>query len=121
MKIFGREPAVWLGLFAAVLDLLTGFGLDASAEQQTLVNTVAAAAVAVASAVVMKSGALFATLTQFATAGFALFAGYGLDWGAEHQAQVLAVIATVGALWTRTQVQAPVSQVALEARSPLER
>jgi hypothetical protein len=120
MKIFGREPALILGLVAAALKLATAFGLDVSADQQTLINTVLACAVALASAIVLKSGAVAATVMQLAQAGMALFVGFGLDWSADKQGLVMAVVASGIALFTRTQVEAPVPAARLEQSSPVK-
>jgi hypothetical protein len=119
MKIFGREPALLLGFAAAALKLLTAFGLDVSEAQQTLVNTVLAAGVGVWLAIVARDGALGAALMQFAQAVMALFVGFGLDWGSEKQATVMATIAALLALWERTQVTAPVPSTWLEQHTPV--
>ncbi|NUL09059.1 hypothetical protein [Streptomyces lunaelactis] len=120
MKIFGREPALLLGFAAAFLQLLAAFGLDVNATQQTLINTVLACVVAVVSAIVLKAGALGATLMQLAAAGMALFVGFGLDWPADTQGKVMAALAAALALWTRTQVVAPVTSIRLEQSSPIK-
>lgn len=121
MKIFGREPAVILAFIAVVLKLLAGFGVDVSAEQQTLINAVLAALVGVIAAVVLKTGALYAAILGFAQAGMALFVGFGLDWSAEKQALVMSVVAGALAIWERERVQAPVPAVRLESGSPLDK
>jgi hypothetical protein len=120
VKIFGREPALLLGLLAAALKLATAFGLDVTADQQTLINTVLACLVALASAIVLKTGAAGAAIMQLAQAGMALFVGFGLDWSADKQGLVMATVAAGLALFTRTQVVAPVAAVALEQSSPVK-
>lgn len=50
--IFGREPALFLGLIAAIVNLAVGFGLDISTEQQGLI---AAATLTVVSFAVRQS------------------------------------------------------------------
>jgi hypothetical protein len=93
MKIFGREPAVLL-----------------------------AALVAVATAVVLRDGALYAAILNAAQAGMALFVGFGLDWSADKQALVMASVGALLAVFgVRPQVQAPVAQVPLETKSPVDR
>lgn len=120
VKIFGREPALILGFIAAAVQSLTAFGISVSPGVQTAVNAIAAAVVAVVSAVVLKDGALGAALMQLATAGMALVVGLGLDWSTERQGWVMALVAAGIALFTRTQVTAPVSTVALERHSPVK-
>lgn len=106
MKIFNREPALWLGLIAIGVKLLAAFGLDVSADQQAVINAVAAALVGLALAV-MAHDAIGAAVLGFAQAALALALGFGLDWSAEQQAVVLAAAAAVVAMWDRTQITAP--------------
>lgn len=44
--IFGREPAVFLGMIAAILSVALGFGLEISVEQFGLVMAAVSAVVA---------------------------------------------------------------------------
>jgi len=106
-KIFGREPAVILALVAALVKLGAAFGLDVSTDQQALINAVAAAAVGVAVAVMVHDGAS-AALLGLIQAAVALAVGFGLHWSADQQAVVMTAAAAVLAMWTRTQVTAPV-------------
>ncbi len=117
MKLFGREPAVLLSLIAVIVKLVAAFGVEVSGEQQAVINTVAAAAVGVALAV-MASDGIGAALVGFIQAAVALAVGFGLDWSAEQQAVVLSVAAGVVAMWDRTQVTAPVPAVAPKATLP---
>lgn len=112
--IFNREPALILGFAAAALKLLTAFGLNVNADQQTVINAVLAAAVGVWLAVVAHNGAWAAALMQLAQAVMALFIGFGLDWSAEKQGYVMASVAALLALFERTQITAPVSVTSLE-------
>lgn len=120
VKIFGREPALILGFIAAFVQSLFAFGVDVSPGVQTAINAIAAAVVAIVSAVVLRNGALGAALMQLATAGMALVVGLGLDWTTERQGWVMALVAAGIALFTRTQVTAPVPSVRLEETSPLK-
>lgn len=118
--IFGREPALLLGFAAAGLKLLTAFGLNVTSEQQALINTVLAAAVGVWLAIVAHNGAWAAALMQLAQAVMASFVGFGLDWGTDKQATVMAAIAALVALFERTQITAPVATTQLERSSPVK-
>jgi hypothetical protein len=120
MKIFGREPALILGFIAAAVQSLTAFGINVSPNVQTAVNAIAAAVVGIVSAVVLKNGALAAGLMQLATAVMALVVGLGLDWNTERQGWVMALVAAGIALFTRTQVTAPVPATRLEQVSPVK-
>ncbi|WP_051806960.1 hypothetical protein [Streptomyces sp. NRRL F-2664] len=114
--IFKREPALWLGLAAIVVKLLAAFGMDVSAEQQAVINAVAAALVGLILAVV-AGDAIGAAVLGFAQAVLALAVGFGLDWSAEQQAVALAAAAAVVAMWDRTQIAAPAPSAAV--RRPL--
>lgn len=46
--MFGREPALFLGLITAIVQLAVGFGLDISSEQQALIGAATLALVSFA-------------------------------------------------------------------------
>lgn len=117
-KIFGREPALWLGFVAALVQSLTAFGWNVSPGVQTAVNAVAAGVVAVILAVVLKNGAIAGALMQLATGGMALVVGLGLNWSTDRQSLVMSAVAALIALFTRTQVTAPVPESAVERKVP---
>lgn len=120
MKIFGREPVTILAAIAIALKLAAAYGLDVSDDQQTLINTVLACLVAVASAVVLKNGAVYAAILQLSQAALALFAGFGLDLSAQQQAGWMAFVAAVLAVVERPAVTAPRGVVPLEQSSPVK-
>ncbi|MEU7736595.1 hypothetical protein AB0B51_26410 [Streptomyces griseus] len=120
MRIFGREPVTILAAVAVLLKLLAGYGIQVSETQQTLINTFLACAVAVASAVVLKNGALYAALLQLSSAGLALFVGFGLDMTTEQQAGWMALVSAVLAVVERGEVTAPVPSTRLEETSPVK-
>jgi hypothetical protein len=120
MKYFGREPVYILGFIAALLQALSAFGVDLSADTQTLINAVSAAAVGLITAIVLKNGALAAAIVQFAQAVMALCVGFGLDWSADDQSKVMAAIGALVTLWLREKVTAPVPSVPLEQSSPVK-
>lgn len=117
-KIFGREPVYILAVISVALKLGAAYGLDVSENVQTLINTVLACAVAVASAWVLRTGALGAAILQFASALLALFLGLGIDLSAEAQAGWMSLVAAVLALFEHREVTAPVAAVAIEKRGP---
>ncbi|KFK87870.1 hypothetical protein IX27_18455 [Streptomyces sp. JS01] len=120
MRIFGREPVVILGAIAVLLKLLAGYGIQVSETQQTLINAFLACAVAVASAVVLKNGALYAALLQLASAGLALFAGFGLEMTVEQQAGWMAFVSAVLIVIERPAVEAPLPTTRVEQTSPVK-
>jgi hypothetical protein len=120
MKVFGREPVYILAVLAIGLKLAAAYGLDVSDEQQTLINTALACLVAVVSAVVLKTGAAGAAILQLASAGLALFVGFGLDLSATEQAGWMSLVAAVLALFEHREVQAPVPLLPVEQSSPVK-
>lgn len=112
MKIFGREPALWLGLIAVLVKMLAAFGINVSGEQQAVINAVAAAAVGLAIAAMAQDGVSAAAL-GLVQAIIALAVGFGLDWSADKQAVVMSVAAAIVAMFDRTQVTAPVPAAAV--------
>lgn len=113
MKIFGREPALWLGLFAVVVKLSTAFGLDLSDRQQAVINAAAAAVAGLLVAISVHDG-VGAAVIGLVQAGLALAVGFGLHWTPEQQATALSLASAVIAMWTRTQVTAKVPAAAVK-------
>lgn len=103
VKIFGREPALWLALIAIVVKLGTAFGLDLSNDQQAVINALAAALVGLIVAFLVHDGT-GAAVIGFVQAGLALAVGFGLHWSPDQQSIVLSLAAAIVAMWTRTQV-----------------
>jgi len=107
LTIFGREPALWLGLLAAVLKLATAFGLHLSANQQSVINAAAAAITGMAVALLTRDGILAAILGA-AQALLGLGLGFGLHVSGEQQAVIMSFVAVATSMFIRTQVAAPV-------------
>ncbi|MER5903048.1 hypothetical protein ABT150_23565 [Streptomyces mirabilis] len=120
MKIFGREPVVILAAIAVFLKLLAAYGVGVTETQQTLINTALACTVAIASAIVLKTGAVYAAILQFAQAALALFVGFGLDLSAQQQAGWMSLVAAALAVIEHPAVTAPVPSVRLEQSSPVK-
>jgi cell division protein FtsW (lipid II flippase) len=112
-KILGREPALWLALVGVLVKALAAFGMNVSADQQALINALAAAIVGLVVAFLVHDGGAAAVL-GLVQAAIALAVGYGLDWSADQQAVAMSLVAAAVAMWTRTQVTAPVP-----AKAPL--
>lgn len=107
VKIFGRDQVAWLAVVAAVFGVVTSYGFDLSGHVQGIVTAVVLFVFAVANAVHVHDG-IVALVTGIATALFALFAAFNLDWTAGHQAYILGVLTVVAGFFVRTQVTAPV-------------
>lgn len=111
--LFGREPAVWAGIAAVVVQFVSAFVVDVSQDTQTAVNAAAAALLGLIVAFKVADGQL-AALTGFAQAALALGMNLGLDWSADKQAAYMAIITVVAQAFVRTQVTAPVPAAAVK-------
>lgn len=77
MKIFGREPALWLALIGAVLTWAAGLGLDfLSAGQATAITTALTGVVVAVFTRPVAPGLYVGAVGLVAS----LFAEYGLHW-----------------------------------------
>lgn len=95
MKIFGREPSLWISLIGTVLSLVAGFGMDwLSPEQAALVVVVLNAVLAAVNALAVRPVSPVA-FTYLVGAVAALVAAYGVEVS---QSMVGAVNAAVLAL-----------------------
>jgi hypothetical protein len=104
MKIFGREPTLWLQAISGALAFLVTFGWDRlSAEAAGAIVAVLAAAFGVANALTVRPVApvVFNTLI---TTGAALLATYGLDFSQERIGQFQLAVVALMTLLTRVQV-----------------
>jgi len=106
-KLFGREQVVYLGVIAAAAQVLMSYGFDVSRTFQAVATAIIVFVFAVGNAVVMHDGAV-ALATGVLNAGFALFAGLGLDWTTGHQAYIVGAVTALIALFTRQQVTNPI-------------
>lgn len=110
--IFGREPAVILGIVAVAVQFFSAFAMEVGQDTQTAVNAVAAAVVGLLVAWKVHDGVI-GGLTGLAQAGLALGMNLGLDWSTAKQAAAMAFITVVAQAFVRTQVTAPVPAQAL--------
>ena len=110
MKL-SRDPALWLGLFAAVVQLVAAFVFPLTVDQQAVLNALAVAVAGLLTALVVRRDGQAAAAVGFAQAAIAVGLGFGLKIPADGQAAIMAVVSTAAAMWTRTQVVAPVSSI----------
>lgn len=112
MKIFGREPAVYIAVIEAALAFLVTFGFDGlSAEQSTNILAVAVAVGGVLASWATRD-TLLAALGGAAKALLVLGVSYGLNLTQEQIGLAVVVISALGGIWLRTQtspVETPVS------------
>lgn len=107
--LFGREPAVWAGLVAVVVQFVAAFVVNVSQNVQTGVNVTAVAVLGLLVAIKVHDGVI-AALTGVAQAALALGMNLGLDWSADKQAAYMAIITVVAQAFVRTQVTAPITR-----------
>lgn len=107
MKAIGREPAVITALFAAILQALTAFGLDVSAQLQSILTTIFVIALSFFTAKLVGDG-LIAAVTGLVQGFVSLFVYFGLDWSADDQSKFMTVVILATGLIVRQLVTAPV-------------
>lgn len=107
MKIFGRELAVWLGVIAAVFQVVTSFGLDLDGHWQGIVTAGVVFVFAVVTAIRSGDG-IIAMATGVVTALFSLFAAFNLEWSPERQGYIIGAITVILSFWVRDRVTSPV-------------
>ncbi|MFF5451891.1 hypothetical protein ACFY40_11700 [Streptomyces sp. NPDC012950] len=120
MRIFGREPVYLLALVSITLKLAAAYGLDVTDAQQGAIMAVLSLAVALATAVVLKTGAAAAAIVNLAQGVLALFLAFGLAMPAETQALWMLAVEGAVALLLRREVTAPVPALAIEQSSPIK-
>lgn len=107
----GRDPALWLTLFATAVRLGAAFIFDLSDGQQAVLNAAATAIASLWVAVWVRRDGQVAAILGVAQALLALAIGFGLDVSAENQAVIMSFVGAVVAAFVRTQVIAPVDPV----------
>lgn len=106
MKILGREQAVWVAFVAGLCQLLTAYGLDLDGKLQGYITAVVVFVFAVGLAIRSGDGIIAMASGVVVSAG-SLFTALGLDWAAEHQANVLGLITVLGGFWLRGRLVSP--------------
>lgn len=106
-KIFGREQAMWLGLVAGVVGVITGFGIQVDPQVQGVVTAVIVFVFGVYNAVKLHDG-LNALVSHVTLSLFSLLAAFGLNWDDHKQAVILGSLALVTGFITRQLSTNPV-------------
>jgi hypothetical protein len=108
-KLFGREPVYWLGLISASIMVLSSFFIPLTTEQQGVLNAICTSAFGVLTAYFVAQEGLQAAILGFFKAAIALALAFGWHATPEAQGTIMAFVAAVSAMYTRTQVVAPIS------------
>jgi hypothetical protein len=108
MKIFGREPALWLALLYNAVIFVSAFGVELTGDQQGAINAIGAASVGLLTAAMVEKDGLSAAILGFVKCGLALAIAFGLHMTPENQAVVMGMVSAAVAMFVRTQVTASV-------------
>ena len=106
-KIFGREPAAWVGLIEAVLMTLLAFGIGVGQDTFGPIMGVVVAAFGVFTAWATRD-TMLGVIVGLAKSVMVLAAVYGLTLSDEQTGALIAVVTMVTSFWQRTQTS-PVS------------
>ena len=109
MRIFGRDPAVILGLVAVVVQALVAFNTSLTDEQQGLINAAATALMGVAIAFMAARDQIVPAVGGAVVAVLQLAVAFGANLTQEQIGTAAALLTTLLAFWLRTQVTAPVA------------
>lgn len=116
-KIFGREPAAWVGAVEALLGLLVAFSvLNLTSEQTGLIVGAVSALLALVVAV-YTSDAWGSAFVQLLKAALALGAGFGLQVSEQQTGAIIAATSVFLSLILRQQVS-PVDRRTQETIQP---
>jgi hypothetical protein len=105
--IFGREPALWLNL-AAVVIYGAGLVLDLNADAQGILNGIAGLVASLIVAGFVRAEEWVPIVLGLFKLVIALLLALEVNLSAETQVVVMSLLTAVLALFTRTQVVAPV-------------
>jgi hypothetical protein len=110
MKVFGRDPALWIALFAGGLELFSTYVLHFSTELQGTVTAVVVMLFGLWTAAHLPNWGdkILPAILGLAQAIFALALAFGADIPATTQGQWMSFIALLVGAFVRTQVTAPV-------------
>lgn len=112
--VLKREPAFWLAAVAAAVQAISAFFFHLTADQQAVLNGVAAGVVGLIVAVTVHDGVVSAVVGLF-QAALACALGFGLHWTPDQQSTFMLFITAVAAGFVRSQVEAKVSAAELRA------
>ncbi|TYB50222.1 hypothetical protein FXF51_56700 [Nonomuraea sp. PA05] len=103
VRIFGREPAVWVYAINALVAAFVAYGLPLTQVQTAAISTLATAVMAVIVAVLTRPFVVSA-LTGAISTGLTAMAGFGLELSQEQIGATVAALNIVLALVLRMNV-----------------
>ncbi len=103
-----REPALWVAVGAAAIQLCTAFFVTLTVDQQAVLNALVVAVAGFITAVLVRRDGQVAAILGLAQAAIAVGVGFGLDWTPEKQAAAMAAVTALAAAFSRTQMTAKV-------------
>lgn len=106
VKIFGREPALILGLIASAIQLFSAVALPLSIEQQGVLNAVAVAVVGLVTAVAVSAEKAAPAVLGLVQAVLACALAFGLALEPATQGAIMAFATALVSAFVRTQVVA---------------
>lgn len=112
--IFGREPAVILGVIAATIQLLSSTALHLTVDQQAALNAVAVGVLGVTVAFMVHDGVVAAFTPAF-HALIACALGFGVHMAPDVQSAIMLVVTAVGSAFVRHSVTSKVSKEQLRS------
>jgi hypothetical protein len=114
VKIFGREPALILGLVAAAIQLVSATVLPLSIEQQGVLNAVAVAVIGLLTAAAVSAEKAAPAVLGVVQAVLACALAFGLALEPATQGAIMAFTTALVSAFVRTQVVAPEPAVAVD-------
>jgi len=102
IKIFGREPAVWVGVIEAFLAVLLSFGIGITDTSYGPIMAVVVALGGFVTALGTKD-TLLGALIGLIKAGVVLVAVYGVTLSEQQQGSIIAAVSVLFAFYQRTQ------------------
>jgi nicotinamide riboside transporter PnuC len=109
MKIFGRDPAAWLGLVAVGVEFLVAVGVDLTEQEQSWINASATAAMGLLIAATVARDQIIPAAAGLLGAVLQLAVSFGAHISQEQITMAGALLTAALAFWLRTQVTAPVA------------
>lgn len=113
MKVFGRDPALWLAFVAGLVQLVSAFFLPLSDAQQGVLNAVAVAGLGLITAWAVARDKLVPAIMGAVQALLSLAVTFGAGLSGEQQFVIMSFVAATVGMFVRTQVTAKVPEEAM--------